>query len=552
MRHRISVRSIRLQRIFSNQRARHAFDTTAVERGAHLAAELRSVARIAQAVHDAMLPSSPILIWLAVDRSINQLALSIAAELRELQRTGDLNSLQPHTLANETLQMVKDAIEVGLLNIGPLDFPNDQFLSGAINVIGRSSVQDTSVGFGGSTTPSLSPLAVSDEQIQRAASFTLNLDAGSELTFAGSATFGLGSKTQGIGTVAAQFLAITDASVSPGQSPGTLTFAAPTSVTSTKFLMEVGDTASNHDQVRFLQGVALRNGSIDIIPFDEFKAAPGQAVPLFESTIALDFSTMSFSFGDFGGAGGRLDQEGTLHFTTSGAINGTSDPDVLLGTAGRNVLSAGAGSDVLAGGAGADVMRGGVGGDVYIVDDRRDRIVEVSGGGRDTVKSSVSFSLPRHVEHLTLTGTGSVNGNGNGSANILAGSAGNNALNGAGGNDVLIGGMGRDVMRGASGSDRFAFNAIEESVVGTNRDVVFFVRSQRDKIDLSGIDADPDTFGNQLFRWVKKGDLDAKFNGLDGQLRFASSTLQGDVDGDRQPDFEIRIIGSLTAADVIL
>jgi Ca2+-binding RTX toxin-like protein len=119
--------------------------------------------------------------------------------------------------------------------------------------------------------------------------------------------------------------------------------------------------------------------------------------------------------------------------------------------------------------------------------------------------------------------------------------------------DRLIGGLGKDALRGDAGADYFDFNTVRESVVGAKRDVVTVRRSEGDRIDLRTIDADTDgTANNQAFQWVNTGDLDADFTGVDGQLRYASGLLMGDVNGDRQADFEIKIVGALTAADVIL
>jgi len=53
-------------------------------------------------------------------------------------------------------------------------------------------------------------------------------------------------------------------------------------------------------------------------------------------------------------------------------------------------------------------------------------------GETDTVRSSVSFSLPGDVENLVLTGTSDINGTGNALANILTGNEGNNVLDGDG------------------------------------------------------------------------------------------------------------------------
>jgi hypothetical protein len=69
----------------------------------------------------------------------------------------------------------------------------------------------------------------------------------------------------------------------------------------------------------------------------------------------------------------------------------------------------------------------------------------------------------------------------------------------------------------------------------------------QDTIDLSTIDAVRGG-GNQKFSWIGS---DA-FSGDAGELRFARGLIQGDTDGDKRADFEIRVTGSVTAGDLIL
>jgi Ca2+-binding RTX toxin-like protein len=128
----------------------------------------------------------------------------------------------------------------------------------------------------------------------------------------------------------------------------------------------------------------------------------------------------------------------TLNLTGTASINAT-------GNGQANTLNGNSGNNVLDGQAGADTMTGGTGDDTYYVDNVGDNVVEHSGGGNDTINSSVSYSLKaRYVETLNLTGTASINATGNNQANTLVGNNGSNVIDGGGGSDTLTGGGGAD------------------------------------------------------------------------------------------------------------
>lgn len=120
-----------------------------------------------------------------------------------------------------------------------------------------------------------------------------------------------------------------------------------------------------------------------------------------------------------------------LTLTGSAPINGT-------GNTLANSLTGNSAANVLDGGAGADTLTGGSGDDTYVVDQAGDRVVEVAGGGVDTIRSSVTYTLPVEVENLTLIGSAAINATGNDLANVLTGNAGANVLTGGQGDDVYV------------------------------------------------------------------------------------------------------------------
>ncbi|MEH3118188.1 MAG: S8 family serine peptidase [Methylorubrum populi] len=136
----------------------------------------------------------------------------------------------------------------------------------------------------------------------------------------------------------------------------------------------------------------------------------------------------------------------------------------LYGYAGNDRLEGGAGNDLLDGGSGRDRMSGGGGNDRYVVDDPADVVVEKAGAGIDTVLASVSYTLPAHVENLTLTGSAALSAFGNGQDNVLTGNDAANLIVGGGGNDTLVGGGGDDTLVGGEGDDRIFGGAGDDRI----------------------------------------------------------------------------------------
>ena len=201
-------------------------------------------------------------------------------------------------------------------------------------------------------------------------------------------------------------------------------------------------------------------------------------------------------------------------------VSGFGGNDRLRGDAGNDTLFGGNGSDRLDGGAGDDRMEGGLGNDTYVVASVGDSVVNeigfASGGGIDTVITSINFTAPTNVE-IVRAATGAAPliliGNdapgtlvGNSGANRLEGRGGNDQINGNAGNDIILGGEGRDTLVGGAGEDDFVYLAVSNSQARlAARDVISgFTRGvgQKDQIDLSAIDANIGLAGAQDFTFI--------------------------------------------------
>ncbi len=226
------------------------------------------------------------------------------------------------------------------------------------------------------------------------------------------------------------------------------------------------------------------------------------------------------------GAGWAGDATGDL---VSGIENlrGTPFGDYLFGDTGANILRGDAGPDVLYGGANSDTIYYSTSAQAVVVDLSTN---SASGGDAegDTLVS---------VENVFATAFGDT---------LIGDSASN----------TLVGWLGVDRLTGNGGNDIFRWSALNESGVGPGaRDVVTdFVRAHGDLLDVSGIDADTTTSGNQTFN----------FNGgaaftTAGQLRCFSTgagttIVELNVNADLAADMQIELAGTiaLIISDVLL
>jgi len=145
---------------------------------------------------------------------------------------------------------------------------------------------------------------------------------------------------------------------------------------------------------------------------------------------------------------------------------------------------------------------------------------------------------------------------GGGGNDVVIGNAANNVLRGGAGNDSLAGGAGFDQDEGGAGADIFVFAAPGDSGESALRsdgakfrsDVLTDFVSGTDRIDLSAIDANSATAGDDAFSFIGT----AAFTGQAGQLRYEIAGgrvhIYGDVNGDGGVDFQIVANGVLLQA----
>lgn len=127
----------------------------------------------------------------------------------------------------------------------------------------------------------------------------------------------------------------------------------------------------------------------------------------------------------------------------------------------------------------------------------------------------------------------------------ITGGKGDDRLEGFGGNDKITGGRGADMIYGGTGADAFVFRSIRDS--GPTSDdcdfIMDFSTRQKDKIDLSAIDANLSRTGNQAFSFIGAND----FSRRAGELRYDKletfTVVEGDVNGDGAADFSIALKG---------
>jgi Ca2+-binding RTX toxin-like protein len=177
--------------------------------------------------------------------------------------------------------------------------------------------------------------------------------------------------------------------------------------------------------------------------------------------------------------------------------------------------------------------------------------VKIDDGGASGAGPAWTTQTTIKLDLQTRGTVGSQNGelmNGGKGADTLRGMGGADTLYGRAGNDVLDGGAGADRMRGDAGDDLFVFGP---DCADKSTDRILAFQHNRDKIDLTGLDADWTMPGDQAFHLV------SAFTGHAGEMTASwarkTTTIVLDCDGDGLADLTILVQGPrLTAIDWML
>lgn len=239
----------------------------------------------------------------------------------------------------------------------------------------------------------------------------------------------------------------------------------------------------------------------------------------------------------------------------------------LSGNEFANLIYGNAGNNLIDGGGGADTLYGLAGDDTYIVRNAEVSIVEAAGGGYDTVRTLVSYTLGRdaQVEALTAfdaTSTVGLRLTGNTFANMISGTAGNDSLSGILGADTLYGLRGNDsylvqdvravVFEGQGEGNDTVYTTVGYSLAaGSEVEVLTaYDRATVNALDLAGNEFANTIYGNAGANRIDGGSGADVLYGLGGADTFVFSTPPTPGNVDRIADFTSGIDRIELAGDI--
>ena len=253
----------------------------------------------------------------------------------------------------------------------------------------------------------------------------------------------------------------------------------------------------------------------------------------------------------------KFTNEQVVISATGATLTARATGDLLVGGAGGDKLTGGAGDDVLIGNGGNDTLNGGAGTNTAIFNGAFSAYtIKTTNGttkvtGPDGTDTLTKIQILQFDDRQVVDGSAGTTLHARASGDVLVGGSGGDTLIGSVGNDTLTGGAGKDTLTGGGGQDHFVFSAIGDSKVATPDLVTDWASG--DHIDLSAIDADTKTAGDQAFHFGATaghtGDIVVTFDAAHNR-----TVVDLYIDKDAKADAEIWLTGNhvLSAADFLL
>jgi VCBS repeat-containing protein len=257
-----------------------------------------------------------------------------------------------------------------------------------------------------------------------------------------------------------------------------------------------------------------------------------------------------------------------LTFTGGAALNGTGNSldNVIIGNSGNNILSGLDGNDTLNGGAGTDTLNGGNGNDTFVVTGNEATNDIFNGGaGTDTIRVMALTSLTlanfnANVSSIEVWAGLGQEVMGTGGANVLDFSGltsvtGLMQIQGLGGDDTITGTNFADTLIGGSGDDKLFGGSGDDLLAGGANDDVLNGGSGNDRFDVSGTEAQNDTFiggsDTDTIHVLGATDLTLKaFDATSSSIEVWEGNGQGVVGTGQANTFDFSGITSITGGGV--
>jgi Ca2+-binding RTX toxin-like protein len=169
----------------------------------------------------------------------------------------------------------------------------------------------------------------------------------------------------------------------------------------------------------------------------------------------------------------------TLTLTGSAGLVGTANGgnDSITGNSGADTLVGGSGIDTLVAGSGVTRLVGGSGNTTFVINNVSDVVQDTYTTSTNTLRSSVTYTLPTNVNALVLTGTAALKGTANAGNDTLTSNTGVDTLVGGAGNDTFVVSNASDVVQDTSTTASNIVQATVNFSLPTNVNVLTFTGS---------------------------------------------------------------------------